>query len=233
MIYPLNYAMERSVAAECLALVSAFMYPGSGNTVKRRGAFLSHVKEWFKKAMEPAVLIPAIGSIIIFGGVGAFLGHLIWPKHKAVNAAAVTITYPPDNSQIPRCVNVSGTAVLPAGDSVWLVVRSEGDRRYYQAGPAVTNPPDGIGNVTWSYNEMPVGSLGESGTGYEIYAVILGSDIGKYLDGMTIVTSSGITLPVLWAGGSADTLPPNLLAAKPVEVTRSPDPPAECRVRRL
>ncbi len=127
---------------------------------------------------------------------------------------------PANGGTIQHCASFSGTATLPSGDSVWLIVKSWSNQRFYPEGLAIITSPNQSGNVTWMLDRLPIGSAGESGSRYDINAVVLNPELSTYLASMTIITSSGNIIPMLDTGGSAYSLPPDLLAKAVVVETR-------------
>lgn len=182
---------------------------------------MSAFKDWLKKLIEPAVLVPAVIAVVIALGSGGVLGHLFWRNSKSANAA-VTIDCPPNDGTIQRAVKVYGKAALPEGDSVWIVIRSIGQQDYYPVGTAGITSPAKFGDVNWSYTAT-VGSRAEVGTQYQIYAVILDSENSTYLSNMTVGTPSGQVLASSM-DASAPELPPGILAKDYINVTRGNSP---------
>lgn len=103
--------------------------------------------------------------------------------------ARVTITYPPkyppQGTRQERCVTVHGTADLPKGQQLWLVVQAEPDtphtdRTYYlQGGGRAINGGQEDFHGNWSEDDVFLGardSAVDDGETFTIFAVITTGD---------------------------------------------------------
>jgi hypothetical protein len=113
----------------------------------------------------------------------------------------------------------TGTAYLPSGDSIWIVIESFAPAAFYPVAPADITSTAQSGNVAWSY-AASIGSAKDDGQSFKIYAVILDKQISEYLSATTVLDSTGKVYSLPSESASAPELPPDVLAESSVSVTR-------------
>jgi hypothetical protein len=94
--------------------------------------------------------------------------------------AAVRITYPPEGGVQNRCVAVGGTADLPQGQRLWVVVESEpdtarSDRTFYLQGERGINGGRQDFRGNWSLTVVYLGAEDrpdDDGARFKVHAVV-------------------------------------------------------------
>jgi hypothetical protein len=177
--------------------------------------------DWLKEAAEPVVVIPSVIALFTGGGVGAWIGHHVWPSDSPSNPkASVSIGQPVDAESVPPCILTTGSAYVPAGDSVWIVIESFNPTGFYPLAAADITSAAQSGNVTWSY-KASVGGATDTGASFKIYAVILDKPVSQYLSSTTVVDSAGKANSLAEENASAPELPPDSQAQDSKTVTRT------------
>ena len=183
---------------------------------------MSALKDWLKKLSEPAVLVPAVIGIFITGGGGVFIGHHFWTNNSVNPAVKITC---PQSGAIRNSINISGTADLPEGDSIWIVVQTYAPVQYFLLGQARITSTTIFGTVSWSSPGATIGAASDpAGTQYQIYALILDAGIGNYLEALVVDNNSETETFNASSNGNAPMLPPDILANDYVGVTRGSEP---------
>jgi hypothetical protein len=91
-------------------------------------------------------------------------------------AAPITISSPADGSAVGKCLVVSGTGAVPAGEALVVVDQEQADdQRYFEKDVSI-NPAAG----TWSANVV-VGQDSESRAVFTIYAILVDKALADYL----------------------------------------------------
>src|SRR6185437_9047993 len=143
------------------------------------GGFIRRAIGWVAKHFTRSVLPPLV-SLVVGGAGGYAVGNSSnSPKadaklsaSTAAPASSVTIASPGPDGIVPRCTPVSGTATLPPGDSVWVIVQPlQGAEVFYFQGPASTTPTNNPHIMGW-HGQVFVGGDNSSGE-YVITAVVV------------------------------------------------------------
>jgi hypothetical protein len=205
----------------------------SGQGKNSSGIFISFADmrrsaTWILSLASRNSLVSILVAIIV-GGAGGYAIHSNSPKgdvpHSVDVAAAdtsVQIASPSPGESVARCTASSGSANIPMGGSVWILVQASDAGVYYIEGRAAIYQTSGSNVVDWNY-ETTIGSVNSSAQ-YSVVAVAVDAAMNEFLSGM---------LDAKYLKGNPDglanaSLPPGLLAEAKSTVTRISAENAEC-----
>jgi hypothetical protein len=122
---------------------------------------------------------------------------------------------------VARCTSLSGTALLPPGDHVYILDENLGSQDYYLKGTATTTPTATPPVVNWNY-QATIGAANKGGN-FDIVAIVVDDATNDFLSG---ILAAGNIQKV--PGGVADSHLLTALYTKRVAVQRQADESTPC-----